>query len=137
MKRPVKLQDLNIIANKDISMVADMLLKVSNLNIYNDSRHREYVEVRAVFYYIMREDYGATYSTIQKFMEFKSKKIHHATILHSIKNFEYYVLFNPILQVWRDAILNEIVTIKYDENAKNMYEHITGDSYLESLRKNN
>lgn len=67
-----------------------------NLNdIFKKTRKREYVDARRIFFYMLRNKFLLTYYEIGNI-----SKRNHATIIHSLKTFEYIVE--------KDIVLNNI-----------------------------
>lgn len=108
-----KTEEKNTVASKDIDLISDLVVSITELNIYKDTRKRPYVEARALFFYILREDYGTTFRFIQEYMESKGKWLHHASLLHAVSNFKYYAKYNQRLQNSRNYILEKMTEIKY------------------------
>lgn len=106
-------QERNKIALNDADYISDLLKLVTGLDIFENTRKRDYVEARALFYAIMREDYGATYISIRDYMESKGKSCDHATVLHSVREYKIYKLYNTQLEDWREMILNQVVRERY------------------------
>ena len=108
-------EEKNAVASKDIELISDLVISITKLDIYKDTRKRPYVEARALFFYILREDYGATFRFIQDYMESKGKWLHHASLLHAVSSFKYYAKFNQRLQNNRNYILEKMIEMKYSE----------------------
>lgn len=116
-----KTEEKNTVASKDIDLISDLVKGITGLDIYQDTRKRPYVEARALFFYILKEDYGTTFKFIQDHMESKGNWFHHASLLHAVDNFQYYAKFNKKLFRARDYILNKMIEIKYSyEQIKNI-----------------
>jgi len=70
----------------------DIIEYETGLNIYVNTRRREYVQARAMYYYILRKE---TKMSLQAISE--TVKKNHATILHSINNFDDWMAADPEL----------------------------------------
>ena len=64
-------------------------------DMFKKTRRREYVDSRRIFFYILRNRFLLTYEEVGKI-----SKRDHATIIHSVKTFEYIVK--------QDIVLNSI-----------------------------
>lgn len=64
-------------------------------DMFKKTRRREYVDSRRIFFYILRNRFLLTYEEVGKI-----SKRDHATIIHSVKTFDYIVK--------RDIVLNSI-----------------------------
>jgi len=106
-------QQRNKIALKDADYIANMVKLVTGLDIFNNTRKRDHIEARSLFYVILREDYGATYLWIKDYMESKGKSCDHSTVIHSVNQYEIYKLYSKYLEYWRQMILSRIVQERY------------------------
>jgi chromosomal replication initiation ATPase DnaA len=106
-------QQRNKIALKDADYIANMVRLVTGLDIFNNTRKRDHIEARSLFYVILREDYGATYLWIKDYMESKGKSCDHSTVIHSVNQYEIYKLYSKYLEDWRQMILSRIVQERY------------------------
>lgn len=106
-------QERNKIALNDADYISDLVKLVSGLDIFNNTRKRNYIEARALFYIILREDYGASYLWIRDYMESKGKSCDHSTVIHSVNQYEIYKLYSKYLEDWREMILKQIVRERY------------------------
>lgn len=70
-----------------------------DLDIFKNTRKREYVEARAVFYYYLNTYKRMRLTDIVNAVEKNTGwKPNHATILHSIKNYPIYSKYNKDLE---------------------------------------
>ena len=90
------------------------ITKISGYNPYENTRKREYVEVRALACYLMREKLNMRWTNITKIFEDNGKAMHHASAIHLVKNFKYYKLANPSLQYWEN-MFHFIDGLDYEE----------------------
>ena len=78
--------------------VSDLLIKLSGIDIYKQTRKNEYVEHRALLCYILRNKLDMRWHSISDFIKSKGKSYDHATAIYSNKmytiykqsNFDYY-----------------------------------------------
>jgi len=71
----------------------------AGIDIFRNTRRRDYVEARALLAYLLREYFGMRLSEIQRLFNRNGYPVHHATLIHAIKNFkDTYLPYNPFLQ---------------------------------------
>ena len=80
--------------------------KILGLDLLSNSRKEEYIEGRAIVYYILRHKLGMTYQQIAKVFN-----KNHATVLHALKEWPYMVKYNSQLDAKKDQVVDYI-----DEN---------------------
>ena len=85
--------------------IANEIIKLSKLNVFDNTRKRKYVEARALLCYILRVHKQMTYRSIVEFFTENNKPINHATIIHYINNFESYIKFNHKLNQMLNAVI--------------------------------
>ena len=79
----------------------------TGLDIFRNTRKREYVEARALFTYMLKTYLGYRLTDIQMIYSKHGYEIHHATLIHAIRNFEpVYVPFNTPLKELYDKAIN-------------------------------
>lgn len=67
--------------------------EVTGFDPFKKTRLREYVEARALYIHILHKYHKKGCSEISRGLN-----LHHATILHSLKNFDIYVRYNKKLE---------------------------------------
>lgn len=110
---------------------------VTGLDIFKNTRKSSYIEARALFNFILYNTYGFTLAKIAGFYRDNNKSYDHATVLHSLKNFEMYRRFSPQVNEWLESLENtqlgdratraltkQLVTYLTNDNLKIAYEHI-------------
>lgn len=110
---------------------------VTGLDIFKNTRKSSYIEARALFNFILYNTYGFTLAKIAGFYKENNKSYDHATVLHSLKNFEMYRRFSPQVNEWLEnlentqlgdratrALTKQLVTYLTNDNLKVAYEHI-------------
>ena len=85
---------------RNLEILGKRLNRLSNLNIYENSRKREYIEARSVFCVIAYKYYDYTYAQIAGYLRSKGKTSDHATVLHSLRSFDIYSKYSTHLQLW-------------------------------------
>jgi hypothetical protein len=95
----------------------------TGINVDIVSRKRNFVEIRALYYKILRDVLGMT---LQSIADTVNKD--HATILHSIKNFDIWASYSEDLRRNYNNVMHMIHHYEYDS---------MDDSELSKLRYNN
>ena len=70
--------------------VSDLLISLSGLNIYKQTRKAEYVEHRALLCHILRNKLDMRWVSISDFIKSKGKSFDHATAIHANKMYPIY-----------------------------------------------
>tara|TARA_R110001606_G_scaffold146197_3_gene286168 strand:+ start:112 stop:669 length:558 start_codon:yes stop_codon:yes gene_type:complete len=110
---------------KDLSPseISKKIIKLSGINIFDNTRKREYVEMRALLCYLMRDKLSMTLDKIVKFFVSKNKSMHHANCLHLIKNYPMYKSNNKLLDKFEKTFIF---------SSKIPYDDIDKVNYLEN-----
>ena len=82
--------------------IADKVRSVTGVDPFVNTRKREYVEARSLLVFIYYKICRLNYTQITRLFQSQGKEMHHATVIHSLKNFDMYKKFNPLF--------NELVT---------------------------
>jgi chromosomal replication initiation ATPase DnaA len=83
-------------------------------NIFKNTRRREYVDSRRILFYILRNNFLLTYFEIGRI-----SKRDHATIIHAIKDFDYIIKADPILNgVYQKALERAEFITTYSPEAR-------------------
>jgi hypothetical protein len=86
--------------------IANNLSEISKLNPFENSRKREIIEIRSALIKILREYQEMTLNQIACFFINNNRHMDHSTVLHSLKNYEIYIKYNPKLKKWHDFIVD-------------------------------
>ena len=70
--------------------VSDLLIKLSGIDIYKQTRQTEYVEHRALLCHILRNKLDMRWVSISDFIKSKGKSFDHATAIHANKMYPIY-----------------------------------------------
>ena len=70
--------------------VSDLLIKLSGIDIYKQTRKTEYVEHRALLCHILRNKLDMRWVSISDFIKSKGKSFDHATAIHANKMYPIY-----------------------------------------------
>ena len=88
--------------------VATQVSNLAELNPFNNTRQRDFVEARALICLILNKYLGIGLTRIANFFKENGKDMHHATVLHLVRSFDTYKFYNKNLDKWLDIIVNEI-----------------------------
>lgn len=82
-----------------INSLINTINEEAGIDIFRNTRRRDYVEARALLTYLLRNYFGMRLSEIQRLFKKNGYPIHHATLLHALKSFkDTYLPYNPFLQ---------------------------------------
>ena len=88
--------------------IANNLSEISKLNPFENTRRREIIEIRSALVKILREYQEMTLNQIACFFINNNRHMDHSTVLHSLKNYEIYIKYNPKLKKWHDFIVDSL-----------------------------
>mgnify|MGYP003133560283 CR=1 FL=1 len=91
-----------------IRNLIDEIEALSQLSIFENTRRRETVEIRSLFYTILRKFYRFNLREIMEIGEEYGYYITHASVIHSLKSFEVYKTYNKNLEQWFHAIIVDL-----------------------------
>lgn len=98
--------------------------EITGVDINEVSRKREIIEARAIYYKILKQiDKKKSLQSIGA-----SVGKDHATVLHSLKNYEMFEKFNPTLKLFRKQILQRL------NYASPEIVDLSKDEYIQSLQ---
>jgi len=102
--------------------IAEKVIELSGINIFERSRKREIVEMRSLFFYILKNKLDMGLTEMSRYFEDSASSINHATIIWSLKNYELYKSTNKKIQE-----IEEMIILKTSMNIKG----INRETYLE------
>ena len=105
---------------KDIKKIGDSVKEMSGIDIFDNTRSRTHVELRALVCYILREKMGMRWTNISLYFKSEGKTMHHATAIHSVKMYPIYRKYNNDLQEL-ERCFNFKSELQYDEIDKLHY----------------
>jgi len=82
----------------------EIILKETDIDVSKNSRKHNIIEARALYFYLIK--HFKPKMTLQEIAESVNKN--HATVIHSLNNYEMYEKFNRDLRSLRNIITNEI-----------------------------
>jgi len=93
---------------KEANKIAKNLIDISGINVFDNSRKREYIEIRSLLTFILRHHCNMKFKEIRDFYEANGKSYDHATAIHSLKGFEMHRRYNEKLDKYFDIVLLRI-----------------------------
>lgn len=102
--------------------IAEKVIELSGINIFERSRKREIVEMRSLFFYILKNKLDMGLTEMSRYFEDSASSINHATIIWSLKNYDLYKSSNKKVQE-----IEEMIILKTSMNIKG----INRETYLE------
>jgi len=93
---------------KEANKIAKNIIDISGIDVFNNSRKREYIEIRSLLTFMLRHHCNMTFHEIKDFYQSKGKNYDHATALHSLKSFETHRRYNTKLDKYFDIVLLRI-----------------------------
>ncbi len=96
--------------------IAKRINKLSDINVFENSRSSKVVEVRSLLNKILYDFKNMTLAQIRDFYRNTGKSMDHATVLHSLRNFNMYRMYNPKLNEYFDQMLKQHeLSTKYEK----------------------
>ena len=86
----------------------DEIETLSGINIFQNTRRREVVEVRSLLYSILKKFYRFNLREIQDLCSEHGYNITHASVIHSLKSFDVYKTYNKNLDDWYHAVVIDL-----------------------------
>ena len=102
--------------------VATQVSNLAELNPFNNTRQRDFVEARALICLILNKYLGIGLTRIANFFKENGKDMHHATVLHLVRSFDTYKFYNKNLDKWLDIVVNDIDDVG-NENKRILIKH--------------
>jgi|TARA_B100000085_G_C18283951_1_gene407384 hypothetical protein len=93
---------------KEANKIAKHIIDISGIDVFDNSRKREYIEMRSLLTFMLRHHCNMTYAEIRDFYESKGKSYDHSTAIHSLKAFETHRRYNPKIDKYFDIVLLRI-----------------------------
>tara|TARA_R100000750_G_scaffold18660_1_gene12256 strand:- start:2201 stop:2641 length:441 start_codon:yes stop_codon:yes gene_type:complete len=93
---------------KEANKIAKHIIDISGIDVFKNTRKREYIEIRSLLTFMLRHHCNLTYHQIRDFYKSKGKSYDHATALHSLKSFETHRRYNRKLDKYFDIVLLRI-----------------------------
>ena len=117
-KQEIEVQDPYFVQNE----VAEKIIQLSGINVFQRSRKREIVEMRSLLFYILKNKLNMGLTEIATYFRESGTSINHATVIWSLKNYDIYKKTNKKLQE-----IEEMIVLKTSMNMKG----VNRENYLE------
>ena len=82
-----------------LEAIRDTIKEINNIDILEQTRRREVIEMRCVANHYMSTVKQMRLTEIQREYKRCGYSIHHATILHHLRNYEQNAFYNPDLEL--------------------------------------
>tara|TARA_R110001592_G_scaffold206108_1_gene456832 strand:- start:1368 stop:1790 length:423 start_codon:yes stop_codon:yes gene_type:complete len=92
--------------------IANLVISLTEIDIFENRRTQSHVDARAFFDFIMRKLKNKTYTGIAKYYHSKGKSADHSTILYRTNMFDEIKCRKPEYKTWLNIIKNEIISSK-------------------------
>ena len=109
--------------NKNYLKISERIVEITGIDIFKNTRKREYVELRALACHIFRNKMNMRWTNIANFFTSMGKKTDHASVIHLVKMYPIYKKSNIEL-----AELESCFQFKSDLN----YDEIDRIHYLQN-----
>ena len=94
--------------------IANKINKLSGINVFKNTRKANYVEARSLLGFILKNYEKMTLYQIRDFYIENGKSMNHATVIHSIKNFQVFKNYEPELIDWLNIISEDLDAFNND-----------------------
>tara|TARA_R100000657_G_C4670398_1_gene114778 strand:- start:815 stop:1345 length:531 start_codon:yes stop_codon:yes gene_type:complete len=124
--------------------IAEQLQDMTKVNIFDNSRKQDIVDVRSLLCYLLREKLNMRWTNIARFFNENGKNMTHATVMHCVKKYPSHKKANKDLARWEkvftwksDLTYDEIDKIYYLESqVRNLKQKVKDIEKYEDLLKN-
>ena len=82
---------------KEANKIAKHIIDISGIDVFDDTRKREHIEMRSLLTFILRHHCNMKFKEIKEFYESNGKNYDHATAIHSLRSFETNRKYTPKL----------------------------------------
>ena len=90
-----------------LETIRDTIKDLTQIDIFEQTRRREVIEMRAVANRYMSKVKKMRLTELMRDYERCGYKIHHATILYSLKNYEQICFYNPDIKLVFKALIGD------------------------------
>lgn len=119
-----------------IKKIANLVINYTGVDIYSKRRTQDIVDARALFEYIMREDYKVTYATLTDHYRKNGKKRKHDVMIYSVKKFEDEIRHRrKDLNEYYQNILKTEITVRQYQNAYNLISQLKNQKQMRKFRQ--
>lgn len=89
---------------QEYDRIANLVISLTETNIFENRRTQKYVDARAFFDYIMRKVKNKTLNDIAKYYISKGKSSDHTSVLYRINMFEEIKTRKPEYKTWQRLV---------------------------------
>ena len=115
--------------------IANLVMKYTGVDIYSKRKTQDIVDARALFEYIMREDYKVTYASLTDHYRKNGKKRKHDVMIYSVKKFEDEIRHRrKDLNEYYQNILQTEITVRQYQNAYNLISQLKNQKQMRKFR---
>ena len=93
---------------REANKIAKEIIDISGIDVFENTRKREYIEMRSLLTFILRHHCNMKFKEIRDFYESKGKSYDHSTAIHSLRTFETHRRYNNKLDKYFDLVLLRI-----------------------------
>ena len=116
--------------------IANLVMKYTGVNIYSKRKTQDIVDARALFEYIMREDYKVTYASLTDHYRKNGKKRKHDVMIYSVKKFQDEIRQRrKDLNEYYQNILQTEITVRQYQNAYKLIGQLKNQKQMRKFRK--
>ena len=90
---------------KEANKIAKNIIDISGIDVFKNTRKREYVEMRSLLTFMLRHHCNMKFTEIRDFYESNGKNYDHATAIYSLNAFETHRRYNPKIDKYFDIAL--------------------------------
>jgi len=94
---------------KDYDRIAELVINLTEINIFENRRTQNLVDARALFDYIMYKVHTKTLESIAIYYESQGKSSDHSSIYYRLSKFKDLVRRRPEFMTWLNIIKNNTV----------------------------
>jgi len=116
--------------------IANLVMKYTGVDIYSKRKTQDIVDARALFEYIMREDYKVTYASLTDHYRKNGKKRKHDVMIYSVKKFQDEIRQRrKDLNEYYQNILQTEITVRQYQNAYKLIGQLKNQKQMRKFRK--
>jgi len=90
-----------------LEAIRETILTLNNIDIFEQTRRREVIEMRCVANYYMKKVKKMRLTEIMRDYKRCGYSIHHATILYHLRNYKQNCFYNPDLELVFKALMGD------------------------------
>ena len=94
---------------KDYDRIAELVINLTEINIFENRRTQSIVDARALFDYIMNTVHKKTLESIATYYESQGKSSNHSAIYYRLSKFQELIQRRPEFLTWLNIIKNSTV----------------------------